>query len=164
MDIDSSYLTNLSSQAVSEANASKLKSTLSNISETGSRVKAKGSGVNSAEEEKLLDACKQFESYFVEQMFKEMMKTVPKDALDTGSNSMLVDYYKDNLVKEYAAEATEKESLGLAQMLYEQMKRNIGITPEEADAKAAAAAGPGKKDGDDRNTSGTADPEESTVI
>ncbi|MBQ1880099.1 MAG: rod-binding protein [Lachnospiraceae bacterium] len=164
MDIDSSYLTNLSSQAVSEANASKLKSTLSNISETGSRVKAKGSGVNSAEEEKLLDACKQFESYFVEQMFKEMMKTVPKDALDTGSNSMLVDYYKDNLVKEYAAEATEKESLGLAQMLYEQMKRNIGITPEEADAKAAAAAGSGKKDGDDRNTSGAADPEESTVI
>lgn len=162
MDIDSSYLTNLSSQAVSEANASKLKSTLSNISETGSRVKAKGSGVNSAEEEKLLDACKQFESYFVEQMFKEMMKTVPKDALDTGSNSMLVDYYKDNLVKEYAAEATEKESLGLAQMLYEQMKRNIGITPEEADAKAAA--GSGKKDGDDRNTSGAADPEESTVI
>ena len=154
MDIDSSYLTNLSSQAVSEANASKLKSTLSNISETGSRVKAKGSGVNSAEEEKLLDACKQF----------EMMKTVPKDALDTGSNSMLVDYYKDNLVKEYAAEATEKESLGLAQMLYEQMKRNIGITPEEADAKAAAAAGSGKKDGDDRNTSGAADPEESTVI
>ncbi|MBQ5534060.1 MAG: rod-binding protein [Lachnospiraceae bacterium] len=164
MDIDSSYLTNLSSQAVSEANASKLKSTLSNISETGSRVKAKGSGVNSAEEEKLLDACKQFESYFVEQMFKEMMKTVPKDALDTGSNSMLVDYYKDNLVKEYAAEATEKESLGLAQMLYEQMKRNIGITPEEADAKAAAASGSGKKDGDDRNTSGAADPEESTVI
>ena len=58
---------------------------------------------------------------------------------------MLVDYYKDNLVKEYAAEATEKESLGLAQMLYEQMKRNIGITPEEADAKAAAASGSGKK-------------------
>jgi flagellar protein FlgJ len=164
MDIDSSYLTNLSSQAVSEANASKLKSTLSNISETGSRVKAKGSGVNSAEEEKLLDACKQFESYFVEQMFKEMMKTVPKDALDTGSNSMLVDYYKDNLVKEYAAEATEKESLGLAQMLYEQMKRNIGITPEEADAKAAAASGSGKKDGDDRNISAESDPEESTVI
>ena len=164
MDIDSSYLTNLSSQAVSEANASKLKSTLSNISETGSRVKAKGSGVNSAEEEKLFDACKQFESYFVEQMFKEMMKTVPKDALDTGSNSMLVDYYKDNLVKEYAAEATEKESLGLAQMLYEQMKRNIGITPEEADAKAAAASGSGKKDGDDRNISAESDPEESTVI
>ena len=36
-------------------------------------------------------------------------------------------------------------------MLYEQMKRNIGITPEEADAKAAkAAAG---KDGADRNSS-----------
>jgi flagellar protein FlgJ len=146
MDIDSSYLTTLSNQAVSEANTSKLKNTLNNISEAGSKVKGKGSGVNSAEEEKLLDACKQFESYFVEQMFKEMMKTVPKDALDTGSNSMLVDYYKDNLVKEYASQATEKESLGLAQMLYEQMKRNIGITPEEADARAAAATGAVKED------------------
>ena len=162
MDISTDYLTTLSGQAVSDAHAAKLKSTLSDIS--GSNKGGNGSDISSADDAKLLDACKQFESYFVEQMFKEMMKTVPKDALDTGSNSMLVDYYKDNLVKEYAAEATQKESLGLAQMLYEQMKRNIGITPEEADAKAAAASGSGKKDGDDRNTSGTADPEESTVI
>ena len=31
-----------------------------------------------SDDEQLMDACKQFESYFVEQMFKEMMKTVPE--------------------------------------------------------------------------------------
>ncbi len=138
MDFDSGYLTTLSSQAVSTANTSKLKSALSDISAAN-----KGNGkasVSSAEDEKLLDACKQFESYFVEQMYKQMMATVPDDPLDSGSNSMLVDYYKDNLVKEYASKTTEQEGLGLAQMLYEQMKRNIGQSPEEIDAKAAEAA------------------------
>ena len=138
MDIDTSYLTTLSGQAVSNANASRLKNTLSGISEAGRG--AKDSEASSAEEEKLLDACKQFESYFVEQMYKQMMATVPEDPLDTGTNSTLVDYYKDNLVKEYASQTTEQEGLGLAKMLYEQMKRNIGQTPEEIDAKAAQAA------------------------
>lgn len=157
MDIDTGYLTTLSNQAVSNANAAKLKSTLSDISEAN-----KGSGrtdVSSAEDEKLLDACKQFESYFVEQMYKQMMATVPEDPLDTGTNSVLVDYYKDNLIKEYASQTTEQEGLGLAKMLYEQMKRNIGQTPEEIDAKAAgtaaetAAVSTGSVPADNKNSS-----------
>ena len=138
MDFDTSYLTTLSSHAVSNANASKLRSTLSDISEANS--KGSGTAAASAEDEKLMDACKQFESYFVEQMYKQMMATVPEDPLDSGSNSVLVDYYKDNLVKEYASKTTEQEGLGLAKMLYEQMKRNIGQTPEEIDAKASQTA------------------------
>ena len=138
MDLSTDYLTTLSSQAVSNANASKLKSALSDISEAG---KGKnGTDVSSADDEKLLDACKQFESYFVEQMYKQMMATVPDDPLDSGTNSTLVDYYKDSLIKEYASQTTEQEGLGLAKMLYEQMKRNIGQTPEEIDAKAEQAA------------------------
>ncbi len=138
MDLDAGYLTTLSNQAVSNANTAKLKNTLSDISEAN-----KGNGktaVSSAEDEKLLDACKQFESYFVEQMYKQMMATVPEDPLDTGTNSVLIDYYKDNLIKEYASQTTEQEGLGLAKMLYEQMKRNIGQTPEEIEANAAKAA------------------------
>ena len=138
MDFDTSYLTTLSSQAVSNENASKLKSTLSGISEAGKG--ANGADVSSAEDAKLMDACKQFESYFVEQMYKQMMATVPEDPLDSGTNSTLVDYYKDNLVKEYASQTTEQDGLGLAKMLYEQMKRNIGQTPEEIDAKSEQAA------------------------
>ena len=141
MDFDSSYLSTLTNQAVSNANTAKLKSTLSDISQTAG--KSNGQTVSSAEDEKLMDACKQFESYFIEQMYKQMMATVPEDPLDTGSNSQLVDYYKDNLIKEYASKTTDQENLGLAKMLYEQMKRNIGQTPEEIDAKAAQAAAEG---------------------
>ena len=37
------------------------------------------------------------------------------------------DYYKDNMIQEIASDSTEQEGLGLAQMLYEQMKRNYGL-------------------------------------
>ena len=152
MDFDSGYLTTLSSQAVSNANTAKLKNTLSDISAAN-----KGSsrpGVGSADDQKLMDACKQFESYFVEQMYKQMMATVPDDPLDSGTNSTLVDYYKDNLIKEYASQTTEQEGLGLAKMLYEQMKRNIGQTPEEIDAKAAeSGAAVSEASGEDSDTS-----------
>ena len=77
-----------------------------------------------AADEELMDACKQFEAYFLEQMFKEMVKTIPKDENTSGSTSSLLDYYKDEMIKNISSESTEQNSLGLAQMLYEQMKRN----------------------------------------
>lgn len=81
----------------------------------------------SATDEELMDACKQFEAYFLEQMFKEMLKTIPESEESSGSTSSLVDYYKDQMVQNIAADSTEQNSMGLAQMLYEQMKRNYGI-------------------------------------
>lgn len=75
----------------------------------------------------LMDACKQFEAYFLEQCFKEMMKTVGKEEFTSSSTSTLVDYYKDEMIKQVASDSTETNSLGLAQMLYEQMKRNYDL-------------------------------------
>lgn len=86
-----------------------------------------------ANEDELLGACKEFESYFVEQMFKAMEKTVDaiKDensSLGTASNtSTLVDYFKDETIQDLAATSTETQGLGLAQTLYEQMKRNYNL-------------------------------------
>ncbi len=77
-------------------------------------------------DEELMDACKQFEAYFLEQVFKEMVKTIPESE-DSGSNGALVDYFKDNMIQELATQSTETNSLGLAQMLYEQMKVTQGI-------------------------------------
>lgn len=77
-----------------------------------------------ATEDELMDACKEFEAYFLEQMFKAMMKTVPKNEEMSASGSSLMDYYSDEMIKELAADSTETNSLGLAQTLYEQMKRN----------------------------------------
>ncbi len=79
-----------------------------------------------ATDDELMDACKQFESYFLEQVFKQMTKSVNFLGTPEGtSSSQLMDFFKENTIQELAKQSTETNSLGLAQMLYEQMKRNI---------------------------------------
>ena len=89
--------------------------------------KLNSSDYSKATDDELMDACKQFESYFLEQMFKEMMKTIPESEDTSSSNSQLMDYYKDEMVQQIASDSKEQNSLGLAQMLYEQMKRNYNL-------------------------------------
>ncbi|SDB06219.1 rod-binding protein [Eubacterium oxidoreducens] len=82
---------------------------------------------NSTSEE-LMDVCKQFEAYFLEQIFKGMEATVPETESSSNSMSSLTDYYKDMTIQQVASDATEQgDGVGLAKMLYEQMKRNYGI-------------------------------------
>jgi flagellar protein FlgJ len=109
---------------VSSAYTSYLSSQASNKLDT--HIKTKDYSQSSDEE--LLSACKEFESYFLEQIFKEMQKTVDvfKDENSTPNDS-LVGYFKDSTLQELASTSTEKEGLGLAQMLFEQMKRNYGL-------------------------------------
>lgn len=91
-------------------------------------------------DEELMDACKEFESYLLEQVFKQMEKTTNLFGEDESSQSstMMVDYFKDSTIASLASQSTEQQSLGLAQMLYEQMSRNYaGIIPAaSADASA----------------------------
>ena len=73
-----------------------------------------------------MDACKEFESYLLEQVFKEMTKTVSfVDKDDT--NSALVEYFGDSVIQEISKQSTESQGLGIAQQLYEQMKRNYNL-------------------------------------
>ena len=81
---------------------------------------------NSTDDE-LMDVCKQFEAYFLEQMMKQMMKTIPESEESSGATSTLVDYFKDNMIQELATQSTETNSLGIAQTLYEQMKINYSL-------------------------------------
>ena len=76
-----------------------------------------------------LDACKEFEAYFMEMIFKEMQKTVDcfKSEESSSSTDGLVDYFKDTAIQDLAATSTDIQGTGLAQMLYEQMKRNYGL-------------------------------------
>lgn len=84
-----------------------------------------------ATDKELMDACKQFESYFLEQVFKGMMKTVPKSEDSSASINTMTDYYEDLMIQNISEESTEQSSLGLAQMLYEQMRRNYGLSDEQ---------------------------------
>ena len=56
-----------------------------------------------------------------------MMKSIPESDETSSSNSHLMDYYKDEMVQQIASDSTAQNSLGLAQMLYEQMKRNYNL-------------------------------------
>lgn len=80
-----------------------------------------------ASDKEMMDACKQFEAYFVEQMFKSMIDTIPKSENTTAYTSNLMDYYTDEMVQKLATDSTETGGLGLTQTLYEQMKRNYDL-------------------------------------
>lgn len=99
--------------------------------------KLDGANYAKATDSELMDACRQFEAYFVEQMFKEMMKTIPSESEGAGSMNSMLDYYKDQMIQGIAEETTKQNGgLGLAQMLYEQMRRNYGL--DSVDAEKAA--------------------------
>ena len=96
-------------------------------------------------DEELMSACKEFEAYFLEQVFKEMQKSVDvfkKDAGGDKTNDTLVNFFRDNTLQTLCKNATETQSLGLARMLYENMKANLGerVTVEELEAREQGEA------------------------
>ncbi|MBD5540430.1 MAG: hypothetical protein HDR00_04435 [Lachnospiraceae bacterium] len=116
MDIGgiSNYTNSIMNQASASAN------NISNLS---------NADMESKTDDELMEACKEFESYFLEQVFKEMEKTVSifKDDEEDSSTSQLVDFFKESTITELASQSTDRNSLGLAQMLYDQMKRNYNL-------------------------------------
>ena len=80
-------------------------------------------------DDELWAACKGFESYFLEQIFKEMQKSVDalKPEKSDNSTSTLVDFFKDQTLQDVCATSVDKQSNGFAQMLYENLKRNYDI-------------------------------------
>lgn len=98
---------------------------IKNQTQTASASGVAAKDYSNATEEELLEACKEFEAYFVEQMFKAMRATVPKSESSTSASAL--DMFEDNLYQEYAKQTAESGQLGLAQQLFEQMKRNYNL-------------------------------------
>ena len=84
---------------------------------------------STATDDELWEACKSFEAYFLEQVFKEMQKSVDAIKPDKSDNSTqtLVDFFKDQTLQEVCSTSADIQSNGFAQMLYENMKRNYNI-------------------------------------
>lgn len=110
--------------------------------QTASRLQGKLSDADysKASDAELMSACRQFEAYFIEQMYKGMMKTIPQGEETSHYTSTMMDFYKDQMIQGLAEETSNQNGgFGLAQMLYEQMKRNYGATeiPEAGEAVSA---------------------------
>lgn len=100
-----------------------------NVSRTSTETKANQlqnslENLKNSTDEELMDVCKSFESYFLEQVFKSMEKTIMEDKNST-STSGYTTYFKDMLTQKYAENATKTGGYGIAQMLYESMKRQL---------------------------------------
>lgn len=104
---DALYLQSM--QNASQAKTEKLSSSLSNI-ENGT-----------ATDEELMAACKEFETYLVEQVIKNTRSAMLEDEDSQGEYMKM---FGDRLNQSYAEMITETADLGIAQMLYESMKRN----------------------------------------
>ena len=101
-----------------------------------------GSNAQAAKtDEEMLDACKEFETYLWEQVINSMKSA--SEVFSDGEKSPQVDYFMDTAITKTAEQMTE-QSLGsnsLAMQMYEQMKRNSGLTMEEILAQNAAEQG-----------------------
>lgn len=88
-------------------------------------------------DEEMMDACKEFESYMVEQMFKQARATTK---MSDDEEDGYTQYAYDLQAQQYAQMVTEQGKLGLAQYLYESMKKqDAGISPEQLRAQEEAA-------------------------
>lgn len=101
----------LNQQNSSSAKATGIQNTLKNL------------GPNATDEE-LMDACKSFESYLVEQVLSKVKDSiVPKEEDENEYMKM----FGDKLYESYASMIADSGQLGLAQKLYESMKRDYKI-------------------------------------
>jgi len=75
------------------------------------------------EDEKLLDACQQFEAYFLANIMKEMRSSLPSDGIIPRSEGEKT--FQEMLDGEYAAQMSRTNSVGLASVLYSQLAQPI---------------------------------------
>lgn len=79
-------------------------------------------------DEELLQVCKDFESYFVEEVLKEVKENMTMEDEDEDSSlQTLTDFHMDSAIELIADEVVDDVCGNFTQQLYEQMKRNYGI-------------------------------------
>lgn len=108
-----SYLTQTASNASSSAAAGAVNNSIQGLDQ------------NSSEEE-MKQAIKDFESYFVEQILKNVQESLAGD--EDSSNSQMTEYFMGQVNEQIADKITDQVGDRLTQTLYEQMCRNYGIS------------------------------------
>lgn len=113
-----SYLTQTAENANSSASAGAVSSSIGGIS------------ANSDEEE-MKQAIKDFESYFVEQILKNVQESLKSD--EDSSNSQLTDYFMGTVSEQLADKIIDQTGNRLTQTLYEQMCRNYNLSSAQTE-------------------------------
>lgn len=138
MSMDVSGITSMLNQT-GVTNATTSASTAKTDSLTNS---VNGLSSNSTDEE-LMEVLKDFESYFIEQMIKQMKETFTDDEEESSVASQYTDTFMDYAIEDVADMLLEEVGGSMTQQLFEQMKRNYNIPTVEAveDTTTEEAAG-----------------------
>ena len=131
MSMDVSGITSMLSQT-GTTNAANNASTAKSNSLKNS---VNGLSSNSSDEE-LMEVLKDFESYFLEQMIKQMKETFTNEDEESSMASQYTDTFMDYAIEEIADKLLDEVGGNMTQQLFEQMKRNYNIpTVEEVEAE-----------------------------
>ena len=110
--MDISAVSTLANSNNTSAVADKLKNNVKNLSSDSTEDELK----------------KDFESYFVEQVIKEMKDSMTLKSDDEDSSmSQYKDMFMDTVIEQMSDTIVEKSGENITQQLYEQMKRNYNI-------------------------------------
>lgn len=90
------------------------------FSRTPTREKILAHVEGSPERQKMFEAARQFENFFLEKMFREMRKNMGKNDILHGGAAE--DIFQDMLLTERVNLLTQKSTLGLAEQIYTQMQ------------------------------------------
>ena len=114
--MDISAVSTLANSNNTSAAADKLKNNVKNLS-------------SDSTEDELKSTLKDFESYFVEQVIKEMKDSMTLKSDDEDSSmSQYKDMFMDTVIEQMSDTIVEKSGENITQQLYEQMKRNYNIS------------------------------------
>jgi peptidoglycan hydrolase FlgJ len=118
-------LVRVSKGAVKSGNGPSFEETLSTaLRSNGSALSTREKeGKAEKEQKRLKDACIEMESLLVARMMKEMRKSVEKTGWINGGPAEEI--FEDMLYDEYSLSISRNSNLGLAKMLYEDMKRRL---------------------------------------
>ena len=94
--------------------------------EQGNSIQSSKNISSDSSEEQLKGVIKDFESYFVGQVIKQMKDTFTSDDDEDSTMSQYKDLYMDQAIETVADEMVDQIGESYTQTLYEQMKRNIG--------------------------------------
>ena len=97
--------------------------TLSNAGSSGSsNISSMERELKNSNDEKVKQACSDFEAIFIKQRLDSMRKTVDKTSLLGGG--MAEDIFEDMIYDEYAKKMSKTGDFGIKDMLYKQLSTN----------------------------------------
>lgn len=111
-----SSLGNISSGELKQLNALKQEEV-----ETEAFSKALDNAINNKDEKQLKKACVEFESYFLNMMFKSMRKTIVPGMEKSHAEEM----FQEMLDEEMCQNIAESGGIGFADMMYNQLSKDI---------------------------------------